>query len=100
MFVVKFSEWIHQVPFSYFTILTLCIVPITARQAVFDDVYEGIRIPKDTLIHFPALVINMSPFLWGPDADQFRPERWENIRDAPNTQFLTFQHGMIPRAYT
>ena len=68
-------------------------VPITARQAVEDDIYEGVKIPKATLIHFPKLVINMHPSIWGPDAEEFRPDRWDNIKDAPSTQFLTFQHG-------
>jgi cytochrome P450 len=40
--------------------------------------------------------MNMSPHIWGSDAEQFRPERWDNIKDVPNTHFLTFQHG--PRA--
>lgn len=71
------------------------VAPITARQAVADDIYEGILIPKDSLIHFPTLVINMSTSIWGTDAEEFRPERWENLKDVPNTQFLTFQHGIL-----
>ena len=71
----------------------LMLVPITARQAVADDIYEGIFIPKDSLIHFPKLVINMNTSIWGPDAEEFRPDRWENLKDVPNTHFLTFQHG-------
>ena len=68
-------------------------VPITVRQAVADDEFEGIRIPKASLIQFPALVINMNVEFWGDDAESFRPERWENLKDVPNTQFITFQHG-------
>ena len=69
-------------------------VPITARQAVADDVYEGVMIPKDSIIHFPHLVINMSTEIWGPDAAEFRPERWDDLKDVPNTHFMTFQHGI------
>ena len=47
------------------------------------------------MIHFPSLVINMSHEIWGPDAEEFRPERWESLRDVPNTHFLTFQHGPL-----
>jgi cytochrome P450 len=71
------------------------VVPLTGRQAVDDDVYEGVHIPKDTMIHFPALVINMSHEIWGPNAEEFRPERWESLKDVPNTHFLTFQHGKV-----
>jgi cytochrome P450 len=70
------------------------LAPITARQAVADDVYEGVKIPKDSIIHFPHLVINMSTEIWGPDAAEFRPERWDNLKDVPNTHFMTFQHGI------
>ena len=69
---------------------------MTARQAVADDVFEGVKIPKDSLILFPTLVINVHPTTWGPDAEQFRPERWDTLKDIPNTQFMTFQHGVQP----
>lgn len=68
-------------------------VPLTARQAACDDIIEGQFIPKDTLIHFATLVINMHPELWGEDAREFRPERWDELKDVSNTHFLTFQQG-------
>jgi len=68
--------------------------PLTARQALHDDIYEGIFIPKDTIIHYPTLVVNTHPLFWGPDAEEFRPERWDDLKDFPNTNFLTFQHGL------
>jgi len=76
-----------------FAVVTNFEVPITARQAIADDEFEGIKIPKASLIHFPALVINMNIEFWGEDAESFRPERWEKLKDVPNTQFITFQHG-------
>jgi len=69
-------------------------VPITARQATEDDVFEGIHIPKDTIIHFPTIVINSNHALWGDDADEFRPDRWDELKNVLSTQLLTFQHGM------
>lgn len=69
------------------------VVPISARQATEDDVYEGIKIPKASLVHFPKLVINMSPSIWGPDSETFKPDRWDTIKDVRNSHFLTFQHG-------
>jgi hypothetical protein len=37
----------------------------------------------------------MSSSIWGADAEEFRPERWDNIKDVLNTQFFTFQHGTL-----
>lgn len=36
----------------------------------------------------------MSPMIWGSDAEQFLPDRWNTLNDVPNTQFLTFQYGL------
>jgi cytochrome P450 len=67
--------------------------PLTVRQAITDDVFEGVRIPRGALIHMPMVVSNLNPAFWGPDAEEFRPERWDNLKDVPNTSFLTFLHG-------
>ena len=56
------------------------------------------HIPKDTLIHFPALVVNTHPSFWGPDSQEFRPDRWDKLKDVPNTHFLTFQNGSAVRS--
>ena len=64
-----------------------------ARQALEDDVYEGIRIPKGSTINMPVAVYNMNPSFWGPDAEEFRPDRWDNLKDVQNVNFLTFQNG-------
>ncbi|KAF5367940.1 hypothetical protein D9758_004326 [Tetrapyrgos nigripes] len=36
----------------------------------------GIAIPKGTVITVPIRCINRSEAFWGPDAKQFKPERW------------------------
>ncbi|KAG6857610.1 hypothetical protein H0H87_010178 [Tephrocybe sp. NHM501043] len=56
-------------------------------------------IPKGTLIAIPLNVVQTDPAIWGPDADEFRPQRWierkkAGIRDA--RELLAFSEG--PRA--
>ncbi|KAJ7087972.1 cytochrome P450, partial [Mycena belliarum] len=67
-----------------------------SRMAMEDDVlplakpyidqkgqaHESLPIPKGLMMHIPILAINTDKEIWGPDADEFRPERWEKIPDA------------------
>ena len=41
-------------------------------------------------------VIMRSKEIWGPDATEFRPERWENVTNRQKNAFIPFSHG--PRA--
>lgn len=75
-------------------------VPVTMREAIRDSRIGDHFIPKGTEIVVSIWMINRSPEFWGPDATEFRPERW--ITDGkPNTNggadsnydFLTFLHG-------
>ncbi|KAH9930922.1 cytochrome P450 [Fomitopsis serialis] len=40
------------------------------------NVCDSVRIPKNTRISIPILAMNKSKDLWGPDAQEFKPERW------------------------
>ncbi|KAJ7055972.1 cytochrome P450 [Mycena amicta] len=66
------------------------------RKAMADDVLplskpvidkEGrehwsLPIPKGQMIHLPIWVVNTSTEIWGEDALEFRPERWDHIPQA------------------
>ncbi|KAI1792352.1 cytochrome P450 [Ganoderma leucocontextum] len=91
-------------------------VPTTTREATRDDVIpvgepfvdrhgvvqDSIKISKGTPIFIPILAINRSTKLWGPDAAEFKPERWENLPEAVSSipgvwgHLMTFIGG--PRA--
>ena len=74
-------------------------VPMTQRVANADTTICGNFIPKGTVIILAPGAINSSTELWGPDADQFNPERWMGAGRAntggaeSNYAFLTFLHG-------
>ncbi|KAG6854181.1 hypothetical protein C0991_009833 [Blastosporella zonata] len=71
-------------------------VPATIRQATQDDilplnkpftdrkgvVHEGIRVRKGQTLQVPILAINRSKEIWGDDAPEFKPERWESTPEA------------------
>ncbi|KDR80817.1 hypothetical protein GALMADRAFT_241271 [Galerina marginata CBS 339.88] len=91
-------------------------VPSTMRAAVKDDVIplsepirdrygnmlDGIRIRKGEDLLIPILPLNRAKSIWGEDALEFRPERWQEIPEAASTipgvwgNLMTFLGG--PRA--
>ncbi|KAH7882875.1 cytochrome P450 [Phlebopus sp. FC_14] len=91
-------------------------VPATLRIAMKNDVlpletpftgndgllYNSVRINKGDSVFIPISSMNRSEGLWGPDADEFRPERWENLPEAVSSipgvwsHLMTFLGG--PRA--
>ncbi|KAL0579343.1 hypothetical protein V5O48_002676 [Marasmius crinis-equi] len=45
------------------------------HRANTDDYYQGFYIPKDTVVIPNVWALNHDPNVWGPDPDDFRPER-------------------------
>ncbi|KAK9330822.1 cytochrome P450 [Lipomyces starkeyi] len=65
----------------------------TIRMAKEDTYVTGQFIPKGTLVNISIASLNKSRKLWGEDAHEFNPDRW-NGRQAQNTMaFLTFLQG-------
>jgi benzoate 4-monooxygenase len=52
--------------------------------------------PQGTVLSVPSYTIHHSKEIWGSDADEFRPERWENTTDRQKDAFIPFSYG--PRA--
>ncbi|CAK5271976.1 unnamed protein product [Mycena citricolor] len=53
--------------------------PYVDRQGIS---HESLPIRKGQLFHIPVLEVNNSKELWGEDALEFRPERWDNVPEA------------------
>jgi benzoate 4-monooxygenase len=52
--------------------------------------------PGGTVLSVPAYTIHHSREIWGPDADEFRPERWFELTALQKKSFIPFSTG--PRA--
>ncbi|KAJ7872698.1 cytochrome P450 [Mycena leptocephala] len=44
--------------------------------------HDSLLIPKGQIIHLPLSGLNVDKEIWGDDAEEFRPERWENVPSA------------------
>ncbi|KAI1813042.1 cytochrome P450 [Poronia punctata] len=58
----------------------------------------GVRIgervfPAGTVLSVPTYTIHHSREIWGEDADEFRPERWENVTGRQRNAFIPFSYG-------
>ncbi|TVY36064.1 Benzoate 4-monooxygenase [Lachnellula occidentalis] len=46
-----------------------------------------------TVLSVPAYTIHHSKEIWGPDAEEFKPERWDHLTERQKTGFIPFSHG-------
>jgi benzoate 4-monooxygenase len=58
--------------------------------------YKGKYFPPGTVLSVPTYSIHHSKKIWGPDADEFKPERWERLTPRQKNAFIPFSYG--PRA--
>jgi cytochrome P450 len=77
-------------------------IPVTARVSIRNTTVAGHFIPKGTMLFVIPWAINRLPELWGPDSEDFMPERWIDQETGratmnggadSNYAFLTFLHG-------
>ncbi|KAF3771129.1 cytochrome P450 [Cryphonectria parasitica EP155] len=71
------------------------------RQIPQDSGAQGVTIlghyfPPGTVLSVPSYTIHHSKVIWGPDADEFRPERWDSVTTRQKNAFIPFSYG--PRA--
>ncbi|KAB5546919.1 cytochrome P450 [Coniochaeta sp. 2T2.1] len=49
------------------------------REAAEDVVVQGVLIPKGTTVVMMPAAVQHNPSIWGPHADVFDPDRWDNL---------------------
>ncbi|GAB1195520.1 hypothetical protein APSETT444_004781 [Aspergillus pseudonomiae] len=57
---------------------------------------RGRYYPPGTVLSVPIYTVHHLKEVWGPDVDEFRPERWENLTPRQKKAFIPFSYG--PRA--
>lgn len=69
-------------------------IPMTVRESIEDDTLGPYFIPAGTIVYVLANAINRLPMYWGPTADKFDPDRWDNLPDSyTKNAFMTFLQG-------
>ncbi|KAI8634371.1 cytochrome P450 [Xylariaceae sp. FL1651] len=54
---------------------------------------QGHYFPPGTVLSVPTYTIHHSTEIWGPDAEEFRPERWEDATPRQRNAFIPFSYG-------
>ncbi|KAL4891415.1 cytochrome P450 [Aspergillus ambiguus] len=76
------------------------VVPMNSRKAVNDTVLpvgggpdgkSPVFVAKGTIVAYSVWAMHRREDLYGPDAHEFRPERWANLR--PGWEYLPFNGG-------
>lgn len=70
-------------------------VPALSSRILSYDITtsDGVLIPSGTYVYTPGNTIHRWPEYWGPDADEFKPERWRHSNTFHPLQFLPFGAG-------
>ncbi|KAJ7150741.1 cytochrome P450 [Mycena filopes] len=97
-------------------------VEFTSRVTAVDDilplsepvvdrkgrVHSSIPVPKGQKVHIPIRALNIDKALWGQDADEFKPERWDKLPETVSAipslynhlfSFYAGPHGCIGYRY-
>jgi cytochrome P450 len=91
---------VNSKPDNYPALRTHPVVPSNSRIAIRDTVLprgggpdgqEPLFVPKGTMVGYSPYVMHRLKDFYGPDADEYRPERWETLR--VGWEYLPFNGG-------
>ncbi|TPX63342.1 hypothetical protein SpCBS45565_g06691 [Spizellomyces sp. 'palustris'] len=69
-------------------------VAMIGRNMTKDAVILGHHVPKNSPVILNVKGMQTDPRYWGPDAEEFRPERWEEARDeTSDAAYIPFGTG-------
>ncbi|KAJ7165920.1 cytochrome P450 [Mycena filopes] len=106
----SWDQLVSELPYLDATVLEILRLhpPVseTLRMAIHDDVVplstpivtrsgetvSSITIAKGSIISEPIRCVNRSEAFWGPDAKEFKPERWIGDITVPAKDFLGHRH--------
>lgn len=54
---------------------------------------SGRHFPAGTVLSVPAYTIHHSKEIWGSDADEYNPDRWNKLTDRQKNGFIPFSYG-------
>ena len=55
-----------------------------SEEGLLTQCARYVRVTKGDMLDVPILAINRSEEIWGEDAHEFRPERWDSPPEAAN----------------
>ncbi|KAL0580962.1 hypothetical protein V5O48_001054 [Marasmius crinis-equi] len=78
-------------------------VPFVSRRCTETTVVDGVVVQEGTYVSMPIQLLNTLEDVWGEDATQFNPSRWEKLPDNYDStysflSFLTGPHSCIGKA--
>lgn len=73
------------------------IAPSFPREAIVDLTIEGIKIPKGSLLTIAPAAPQFNHHIWGPTADQFDPDRYDNLPVAAQDPYVSEAFSAGPR---
>lgn len=70
-------------------------VPSDSKVAIHDDTLpDGTFVPSGTVVQYTPYAMARDETLWGPDAADFKPQRWMEMEVPPSTyEFAVFNAG-------